>query len=62
MRLHDLNLAMRYCDRILMLNEGRVVASGDTLEVLTPENIEKVFGIKSAINTDYGRPGATVLD
>jgi iron complex transport system ATP-binding protein len=53
---------MRYCDRILMLNEGRVVASGDTLEVLTPENIEKVFGIKSAINTDYGRPGATVLD
>lgn len=43
--LHDLNLAARYCDRIVLLAEGRVVASGEPGDVLVPEHIEPVYGI-----------------
>ena len=43
--LHDLNLAARYCDRILLLAAGRVVASGTPAEVLAPEYLEPVYGV-----------------
>lgn len=62
MILHDLNLAMRFCDRILMLNDGKVEALGRTEDVLTPENVEKVFGISIDVNREYGRPRIIVLD
>ena len=44
--VHDLNLAARFADQILMLNGGRIVASGTPFEVLTTERIEEVFGVK----------------
>ncbi|WP_394287743.1 ABC transporter ATP-binding protein [Corynebacterium variabile] len=44
--LHDLNLAARYCDRIVVLERGRVVASGRPEEVLTPEVLEPVYGVR----------------
>jgi len=43
--LHDLNLAALYCDRILMLNEGRVVALGTPDEVITYQAITAVYGV-----------------
>ncbi|SDM56214.1 heme ABC transporter ATP-binding protein [Polaromonas sp. JS666] len=43
--LHDLNLALRYSDRCVVLQQGRVVGSGATAEVLTPLCIEKVWGV-----------------
>lgn len=43
--LHDLNLALRYCDRCVVLQSGRVVGSGATADVLTPLCIEKVWGV-----------------
>lgn len=43
--IHDLTLAMRYADKIVLMNEGRVVASGPPQEALTPERIASVFGI-----------------
>lgn len=43
---HDLNLAARYCDRLVMMHQGRIVAAGSVEEVLTPENIENVFSVK----------------
>ncbi|MFS2034390.1 heme ABC transporter ATP-binding protein [Polaromonas sp. CT11-55] len=43
--LHDLNLALRYSDRCVVLQGGQVVGSGATAEVLTPLCIEKVWGV-----------------
>ncbi|NKG22567.1 ABC transporter ATP-binding protein [Paeniglutamicibacter terrestris] len=43
--LHDLNLAARYCTELVMLEDGRVVASGTPEEVLTPEMLLRVYGI-----------------
>lgn len=43
--LHDLNLAARYGDRLLLLARGRVQALGDVESVLRPELIEAVFGL-----------------
>jgi len=43
--LHDLNLAARYCDQLVLLDGGVVVAVGDPASVLTPENLEPVYGI-----------------
>ena len=43
--LHDLNLAMQYADRGVLMQNGRVVASGAVREVLTPRNIATVFEV-----------------
>jgi iron complex transport system ATP-binding protein len=43
--VHDLNLAARFADQILMLNGGRLIAHGTPAEVLTTERIEQVFGV-----------------
>ncbi len=44
--LHDLNLAARYCDHVLIMQDGRVVAQGAPSEVFTPEILEPVYGIQ----------------
>jgi iron complex transport system ATP-binding protein len=41
--LHDLNLAARYADRLLMLADGRVMADGSPAEVLTPALIQSLY-------------------
>jgi iron complex transport system ATP-binding protein len=43
---HDLNLAAEFADTILMLKDGQAFASGRPHEVLTAENIQKVFGVR----------------
>lgn len=43
MVLHDLNLAGEYCDRLILLNDGRVFKDGTPEEVLTYQNIEEVY-------------------
>ncbi len=40
--MHDLNLAIRFADRFILLKNGEIFAAGG-LEVMTPENIEKVY-------------------
>ncbi len=44
--LHDLNLAARYCDQVVLLREGTVAAYGEPGEVLVPEILEPVYGIE----------------
>ncbi|WP_215449670.1 ABC transporter ATP-binding protein [Streptomyces sp. ATCC 21386] len=43
--LHDLDLAARLCDHLVVLHEGAVAAAGPVLEVLTPELLADVFGV-----------------
>ncbi|WP_084653119.1 ATP-binding cassette domain-containing protein [Nocardioides insulae] len=43
--LHDLNLAARYCDDLVLLGTEHLVAAGPTSEVLRPELLEPVYGI-----------------
>lgn len=52
MVLHDLNLAARYCDQIVMIADGGVEAMGVPSEIFTEERVEKVFGLKSQIIPD----------
>lgn len=47
--LHDLNLAAAACDRLGVLREGRLVASGTPEEVLTTELVGEVFGVEAGI-------------
>jgi iron complex transport system ATP-binding protein len=44
--LHDLNLAARYCDSLVLLHRGRVAAVGTIDEVLDPAVLEPVYGIR----------------
>jgi iron complex transport system ATP-binding protein len=47
---HDFNLAARYCDSIILLKSGKVVAAGKASEILTCENIKAVFKIDAIVN------------
>jgi iron complex transport system ATP-binding protein len=49
--LHDLNLAATYCDRLYVLRRGRVVRNGPVQDVLTPEVVADVFGVRAARGT-----------
>jgi iron complex transport system ATP-binding protein len=42
--IHDLNLAAQYCDRLVLLRNGAIIAIGSQYEVLTAENIKAAFG------------------
>ncbi len=52
---HDLNLAARYCDELIMLSNGKIFASGKPEDVITPENMESVYGIEVIVKQDSGR-------
>ena len=53
---HDLNLAARFADSLLLLESGRPVASGAPAEVLTQQTVETVFSWPVAMQTIDGRP------
>jgi iron complex transport system ATP-binding protein len=48
--LHDLNLASEYCNRIILLNEGKIFKEGKPCEVLTYQNIETVYKTVVVVN------------
>jgi len=52
--LHDLSLALRYCDQFLFLRSGEVYKYGDE-SIVTPETIQAVYGIKATIEVVNGR-------
>ncbi|MBD2758537.1 ABC transporter ATP-binding protein [Yimella sp. cx-573] len=54
--LHDLNLAARYCDDLVVLQQGRVVASGTPTTVLTPELIAQVYRVRATVVADGDIP------
>ncbi|WP_166348251.1 ABC transporter ATP-binding protein [Phytoactinopolyspora limicola] len=50
--LHDLNQAARYCDRIVALSGGQVVADGPPAQVVTEEFLVEYFGVRATVSTD----------
>ena len=60
MILHDLNLAARYADYMIAMQDGDVIAHGTPTEVLTPELLRGVFEIDAAVITDQ-RTGSPLI-
>ncbi len=60
---HDLNLAAQYCDRIVLLKDGRVFASGSPREVITREALRAVYGVEMCVFPHPGnqRPAALIV-
>jgi len=54
--MHDLNLTARFCDRVVMLKAGRVFCTGEPAEIMTIDNIRKVYDVEAVISQDGGRP------
>ncbi|PXY22791.1 ABC transporter ATP-binding protein [Prauserella muralis] len=52
--LHDLNLAAMYCDQLVIMDRGRVVAAGRPPEVLTEELIARVYGVHAVVTREPG--------
>ena len=59
---HDLNLASQYCDRIVMLKEGAVYATGTPRDVLCPEILQTVYGCNVLVDAhpESGLPRITL--
>ena len=60
--VHDLNLASRFADDVVMLDEGRVKAVGAAAEVLTSENIRSVFGVEPSFIPAAGAGTHLIFD
>ncbi|KAB1504485.1 ABC transporter ATP-binding protein [Corynebacterium sp. 320] len=54
--LHDLNLAARYCDQLLVLADGQVVEHGTPAQVLRADLLEQVYGLRARVLDDEGTP------
>jgi iron complex transport system ATP-binding protein len=55
--LHDLNLAMRFADRIVLLHHGRLVIDGSPVDTITTERIREIFDVDATVErTGHGVP------
>jgi iron complex transport system ATP-binding protein len=50
--IHDLSLAARFCDRLLLLSHGQIVADGKSEEVITEENLLRHFALRARVRRD----------
>lgn len=48
--IHDLNMAALYCDRLYVIEKGRLVLDGTPEKVLTPANIRRIYGVESSVS------------
>lgn len=58
--LHDINMASRYCDEIIALRDGSLIARGSPDDIMTPDHLKGIYGVAFTIHraTDGGRPSA----
>ncbi len=54
--VHDLTVAARYCQRLVLLHQGRVAARGAPAEVLSPANLKAYYGIRAHAGQVDGKP------
>lgn len=53
--LHDINLAARYCDWVIMLDQGDAFAEGHPEDVLTEDNIQRIYGVSATTYCHKGK-------
>lgn len=60
---HDLMFAARYCDQVILMEKGAIVAAGETMDVLTKENIKDLFEINAIVEYDerVGAPNVIMI-
>lgn len=61
--LHDINMAARYCDRIVALSGGRLVAHDEAASLITPPTLEGIYGVEMGVfaHPQSGMPVSYVL-
>jgi len=59
---HDLNIAAKYSDNIIMMSKGQIYAVGRPADVITSENVKEVYGVDSEVIMAEGRPFMIVKD
>ncbi|MBO4797834.1 MAG: ABC transporter ATP-binding protein, partial [Candidatus Methanomethylophilaceae archaeon] len=58
---HDLQLAARYCDRIIVMKDGEIVSMGTARDVITEKMISGVFGMRARVEYDEEIQGMSVF-
>ena len=63
MATHDMNIAAEFCDRLILLRQGTIYKMGSPKEVITEENIERVYGCQVLVdqNPISGMPRINLL-
>ncbi len=61
MVLHDLNLAARYSDSLVVMKDGAIVMSGSPSEVIGPELLDEAFGLRAHVMTDPVSGGPLIV-
>ncbi|MEA2046153.1 MAG: ABC transporter ATP-binding protein [Euryarchaeota archaeon] len=56
MAIHDLNLASRYADTLVMLKKGRIYATGDPVSLFTSGNVRSVYGVEAVVIDSFETP------
>ena len=46
--LHELRLAQKWCDSLVLLHRGKLIAQGAPLDILTPDRLETIFGVEAS--------------
>ena len=59
---HDINIASKYSDNIILMHNGTIFSVGKPIEVITEENINTVYGVQCKIIDDGGRPHLIMRD
>lgn len=59
---HDINIAAKYSDEVIMMHQGHIFAVGTPSEVITEENLRSVYGVMARIVDDDGRPHVILKD
>jgi len=59
---HDINIAAKYSDEIIMLHDGTIYAVGTPKEVITEENLKVVYQVETSIVDDDGAPHVILKD
>jgi len=58
---HDLNLAASICRDLILMRDGRVIAAGPTAEVLTPENVRRLYDVEADVHLNRETGHMTVV-